>query len=88
MSHLPHRDREVLTLVAPLETVRSMSGEQRMLLAFEMSDRVRELAKEGIRCEHPDWTEIQVLREWLKMAFWPEPLPSWLDERLQSAIQE
>ena len=55
-----------------------MSGEQRMLLAFEMSEFARELAKEGIRREHPDWPEALVARELLRLAFLPAPLPSWI----------
>ena len=40
------------------------------MLAFEMSLFARELAKEGIRREHPEWQEAQV--------GFPEPLPSWI----------
>lgn len=39
-----------------------MSGEQRISLAFEMSELARELAKEGIRREHPDWPETSDTR--------------------------
>jgi hypothetical protein len=52
-----------------------MTGEQRLLVAFEMSMFARELAKEGIRQEHPDWSETQVARELIRLAFLPEPLP-------------
>lgn len=58
------------------EIVRAMSGEQRMTLAYEMSMVVRELMKEGIRRDHPDWTEEQVARELLRRAFFPAPLPA------------
>jgi hypothetical protein len=33
----------------------AMSGEQRVLIAFEASHHVHELAKQRIRDEHPDW---------------------------------
>jgi hypothetical protein len=56
----------------------AMSGEQRMLLALEMSEFARELAREGIRRDHPQWTEAQVARELLRLAFLPAPLPAWL----------
>lgn len=56
----------------------AMSGEQRMLLAFEMSLFARELAKEGIRRDHPEWTEAQVARELMRLAFFPAPLPAGL----------
>jgi hypothetical protein len=57
---------------------RAMTGEQRMILAFEMSLFARELARAGIREQHPDWPEDQVARELLRMAFFPKPLPSGL----------
>jgi len=52
-----------------------MSGEQRLLLAFEMSLFVRELNRERIRSEHPEWSEKQIARELLRSAFFPAPLP-------------
>jgi hypothetical protein len=60
------------------EILRAMSGEQRMTLAYEMSMFVRELMREGIRRDHPDWTEAQIARELLRRAFFPAPLPVWL----------
>ena len=61
-----------------LQIQSSMSGEQRLLLAFEMSLFARELAREGIRRDHPEWTEAQVARELLRQAFLPAPLPTGL----------
>jgi hypothetical protein len=61
-----------------LAILRAMPGEQRFLLAFEMSLFARDLAKEGIRRAHSDWSEAQVAREWLRLAFLPEPLPAGL----------
>lgn len=58
-----------------LEIQRSMSGERRVLLAFEMSMLARELSGERIRREHPDWSDMQVTRELLRLAFFPAPLP-------------
>ncbi len=49
-----------------------------MLLAFEMSLFARDLAKAGIRHEHPEWPEARVARELLRLAFFPEPLPDWI----------
>jgi len=60
------------------EILRAMSGGQRMTLAYEMSMFVRELMKEGIRRDHPNWTEAQIARELLRRAFFPAPLPAWL----------
>ncbi|MBZ5687136.1 MAG: hypothetical protein LAP86_19110 [Acidobacteriia bacterium] len=55
---------------------RSMSGEQRILIALEMSLFAREVARERICSEHPDWEEWQVQRELLRIAFLPDPLPA------------
>jgi len=80
---LPHTDNTPAAKPVDLETLRAMTGEQRMLLALEMSLTARELAREGIRREHPDWSESRVARELLKQAFHPEPLPAWLEKRLE-----
>jgi hypothetical protein len=53
----------------------SMSGEQRLLVAYEMSLFARGLAADCIRREHPDWPEAGIARELLRLAFLPEPLP-------------
>jgi hypothetical protein len=55
-----------------------MSGEQRMLLAWDMSLFARDLARAGIRDAHPEWTDAEVARELLRLAFLPEPLPTGL----------
>jgi hypothetical protein len=75
---MPHTDTNPEAQAIQLEIHRTMSGEQRILLAFEMSLFARELAREGIRRDHPDWPEALVARELLKLAFFPEPLPSWI----------
>jgi hypothetical protein len=56
----------------------SMSGEQRLLLAFEMSLFARDLARAGIRRDHPEWDEARIARELLRLAFLPDPLPERL----------
>ena len=56
----------------------AMTGEQRVLLAFEMSLFARELARAGIEREHPDWPADRVARELLRLAFLPNPLPAGL----------
>jgi hypothetical protein len=60
------------------QILRHMTGEQRLLLAWDMSMFARELARAGIRNDHPDWTEGQVARELLRLAFLPDPLPPGL----------
>ena len=60
------------------EIHRAMTGEQRVLLAFEMSLFTRELARAGIQREHPDWPADRVATELLRLAFLPKPLPAGL----------
>ncbi|MFZ3340718.1 MAG: hypothetical protein WA609_07025 [Terriglobales bacterium] len=61
-----------------LKIQNAMTGEQRILLAFEMSEFARKLARAGIRKDHPEWSEAQVGRELLRLAFFPKPLPAGL----------
>ena len=75
---MPHTDTSPAAQAVQLEIQRAMSGEQRILLAFEMSLFARELAQAGIRREHPDWPETRVARELLRLAFFPAPLPAWI----------
>jgi hypothetical protein len=53
-----------------------MTGEQRLLMAFEMSMFARELSEERIRLEHPEGPETQVARELLRLAFLPAQMPA------------
>lgn len=61
-----------------LSIYRAMTGEQRLRIAMEMSDSVKEIQKAGIRSLHAEWSEERVIREVLRMALWPEPLPEAL----------
>lgn len=56
----------------------SMTGEQRLKAALDLSLLVREFAKAGIRKEHPEWSEKEVMIELFRLAFFPEPLPTWV----------
>lgn len=64
---------EIAALQAQIQD--SLSGEQRVLLAFEMSHYTHELAKQGIRDQHPDWPEDKVTREFLRSLFPPGKAP-------------
>ena len=55
-----------------------MSGEQRIVLAYEMSMFARERNRVRIRREHPEWQESHIAREMLRLAFLPAPLPPGL----------
>jgi len=57
---------------------RAMTGEQRLLMALEMSIFVRELQTARIRQEHPEWPDTEVARELLRLAFQPGLVPARL----------
>ena len=72
---MPLTDTSPAARAVQFDIQRSMSGEQRLVLAFEMSMFARELNRARIQQEHPDWPEAQVIRELLRLAFLPTPLP-------------
>lgn len=75
---MPISDTTPAAHAVQFEIYRAMSGEQRILLAFEMSLFARELSRARIRSEHPEWNEGEVWRELLRLAFLPAPLPTGL----------
>lgn len=75
---MPLTDTSSAAQAVQEKILQAMSGEQRLLLAFEMSEFARELTKAGIRHEHPEWSEPQVIRELIRLALLPAPLPARL----------
>jgi hypothetical protein len=72
---VPIRDTTSEAQAVQDEILCAKTGEQRMILAFEMSLFARELARAGIRQQNPDWPEDRVARELIRLAFLPKPLP-------------
>ncbi len=60
------------------EIYRRMTGEERLKLAFELSDTARAFALAGLRQRHPDWTDWELKRELLRYAFGSQPWPEIL----------
>jgi hypothetical protein len=73
---VPFTDTNPSAQAVQLRVQRAMTGEQRLLMAFEMSIFARELSEERIRREHPEWPETQVARELLRLAFLPAQMPA------------
>ena len=48
---------------------RSLSGSQRLLIALQMSETVRELAFSRLRMEHPECEESDIRRMFLRSQF-------------------
>ena len=46
-----------------LEVLRKMTGEQRILLGFELHDLSLHLMQDGIRHRHPEYDERQIKQE-------------------------
>ena len=72
---MPVTDTSSAAQAVQLNIHRLMSGEQRLLLAYEMCMFARELIRARLRREHPEWSEASIAREILRLAFLPEPLP-------------
>ena len=75
---MPIRDSSALAEALQLEAHRAMSGEQRLLMALEMSLFARELTKQRIRTEHPEWSDMQIAGELIRLAFLPGLPPAAL----------
>ncbi|MBZ5706382.1 MAG: hypothetical protein LAN63_13615 [Acidobacteriia bacterium] len=75
---VPITDTSPSAQAVRLQIQRAMTGEQRLLQALEMSLFARELARQRVREEHPGWPENQVVRELVRLAFLPAPLPARL----------
>jgi hypothetical protein len=65
-----------------------MTGEQKVLLSFEISHFDREIRKQRIRREHPEWSELEVMCEIFRQAFLPEPVPEGLHKLMQQRVDE
>ena len=58
--------------------LRSMTMEQHLEAALEISLLSRELTKAGVRRDHPDWSGKEIEREVQRLAFFPQLLPDWV----------
>lgn len=56
----------------------SMTIEQHLEAALEISLLSRGLMTAGVRRDHPDWSDKEVEREVHRLAFFPQPLPDWV----------
>jgi hypothetical protein len=65
-----------------------MTGEQKMLLSFEISEFDREIRKQKVRRDHPEWCELEVKHEIMRQAFRSEPVPEWLEKQMQQRLEK
>jgi hypothetical protein len=52
-----------------IEYIRSLTGEQQALIAFELSDKARQELIADIKKQHPDFTEQQVKLEIIRRCY-------------------
>jgi hypothetical protein len=64
-----------------------MTGEQKMSLSFEIKFD-REIRKQKIRRDHPEWCELEVMHEIMRQAFRSEPVPEWLEKQMKQRLDE
>lgn len=73
------RDTSPEAWAVQLEVYRRLSGAQRLEIAFDMSQFVRQLTLAALRREHPDWAErelkLELLRRLYPSSFLPGVLP-------------
>ena len=75
---VPISDTSSEAAAIQLRLLQQMSGEQRLRLACEWSDLAQQMTLAGIRRDHPEWSDREVKREWLRQCFFPKPLPPGL----------
>jgi hypothetical protein len=69
-----------------IEVLRSMTVEQRLRHALELSDQAREKERARIKKEHPDWIELEITHELIRLAFLPEPMPDRLIKTMKDRL--
>ena len=60
------------------DVYRRLTRGQRLGLAIELSMMARELAMSRLRRQHPDWTAADLMKELIRYAFIPGPVPEAL----------
>ena len=61
-----------------IRILRSMTMEQHLEAALEISLLSRALMKVGVRDDHPDWSDQEIEHEVHRLSFFPQPLPDWV----------
>jgi len=61
-----------------IRILRSMTIEQHLEAALEISLLSRELMRAGVRRDHPDWADKEIEFEVHRLTFFPQPLPDWV----------
>jgi len=54
------------------EIFSKMSGDEKIRLAFDMSEEAKQICCDGIRIRNPNYSPKQIRNEWLKVSFGEE----------------
>ena len=65
-----------------------LTPEQKLLLAWEITQFDRSIRKQKIRRDYSVWSELEVKHEIIRQAFLPEPMPEWLIKQMQQRLDE
>lgn len=57
-----------------------------MLLAASITDIDRDIRKQALRREHPEWIEIEVINQIIRESFRDEPVPRWLERQMAERV--
>ena len=68
------------------DALKRLTDEQRSRIGSELTAEMRKQGFARIRRDHPDWIRLEVAREWVRLAFLPEPMPEWLMKRFDEDI--
>ena len=69
------RDTSAEAIAIQARIHRSLSGAERLDLAFEMSLAARELSLARLQEAHPEWSDAELRRELLRYSYSGSPLP-------------
>jgi hypothetical protein len=56
-------------LAVQLQVLRRIGVAGRAAMTFELSDNLRQIVKDGVRCRHPDWDETQIKHETFRIVY-------------------
>jgi hypothetical protein len=65
-----------------------LSVGQRLLLAMQIFEFDRDVQKQKLHREHPEWSELEVIHQIMRQAFLPEPAPEWLEKKMRERLEQ
>jgi hypothetical protein len=60
-------DTTIDAAVKQIEILRRLNTAQRADMTFQLSDNLRQIVEDGVRCRHPDWDREAVKRDVMRL---------------------